>query len=141
MPVSSLAAVAVQVFAEHDAAEVVVTQDAHMSEVYLGSYVRDEKGLAMPAFDERLHGQDAIHELGTLAEGRRYAAGSGWHRYPLLLEHNQDRIYQVTETVTPRARYLLGLGANAVEMGETIRPADVVPAYLRQKVAQVPARP
>lgn len=141
VPASSLAVVAAQVFAEHDAAEVVVTQDAHMSEVYLGSFVRDEKGIATPVFDERLHGQDAISELGQMTEGWRYAAGSGWQRYPLLLEHNLDRIHQITEIVYPRARYLLEPGANAVEKGETVLPADVVPAYLRQKVAQIPARP
>ena len=38
VPVSSMAAVAAEVFASHDAAEVVVTQDAHMHEAYLGIY-------------------------------------------------------------------------------------------------------
>ena len=46
VPVSSLAAIAAQVFREHDADEVVVTQDAHMSEVYLGIFRRGDRRFA-----------------------------------------------------------------------------------------------
>ncbi len=139
IPVSSLAAVAVQVLAEHDATEVAVTQDAHMNEVYLGIYAGDESGVAKPLIAERLHTQAPISELRNPADGRRFAAGSGWSRYPALLEHNRDRMDQVADILYPRARFLLALGAKALEAGESIPPADVVPAYLRQKVAQKPA--
>ena len=40
VPVSSLAAVAAQVFEMTEAKEVVVAQDAHMNEVYLGAFRR-----------------------------------------------------------------------------------------------------
>jgi tRNA threonylcarbamoyladenosine biosynthesis protein TsaB len=137
--VSSLAAVAEQVFAEHDATEVAVTQDAHMSEVYLGIYARNNNGCTKHLIAERIHAQAAISELSHSADGRRFAAGSGWSRYPALLEHNRDRIDQVIDILHPRARHLLKLGAEAIEAGESIIPAEVVPAYLRQKVAQKPA--
>jgi tRNA threonylcarbamoyladenosine biosynthesis protein TsaB len=137
--VSSLAAVAEQVFAEHDATEVAVTQDAHMSEVYLGIYARNNNGCTKHLIAERIHAQAAISELSHSADGRRFAAGSGWSRYPALLEHNRGRIDQVVDILHPRARYLLKLGAEGVEAGESIIPAEVVPAYLRQKVAQKPA--
>ncbi len=137
--VSSLAAVAEQVFAEHDATEVAVTQDAHMSEVYLGIYARNNNGCTKHLIAERIHAQAAISELSHSADGRRFAAGSGWSRYPALLEHNRGRIDQVVDILHPRARYLLKLGAEAIEAGESIIPAEVVPAYLRQKVAQKPA--
>ena len=139
--VSSLAAVAAQVLAEHDATEVAVTQDAHMNEVYLGIYARDNKGCRKHLIAERIHAQAAIAELSHSTDGRRFAAGSGWSRYPALLEHNRDRIDQVVDILHPRARYLLKLGAEALEDGKSINPADVLPAYLRQKVAQKPAVP
>ena len=125
--------------AEHDATEVAVTHDAHMNEVYLGIYAGDDSGVAKPIIAERLQAQSAIAELGSSADGRRFAAGSGWSRYPALLEHNRDRIDEVADTLYPRARFLLTLGAKALEAGESILPADVLPAYLRQKVAQKPA--
>ncbi len=139
IPVSSLAAVAAQVLEKHDATEVAVTQDAHMNEVYLGIYARDDEGFAKARIAERLHVQEVIAELSHSIDGRRFAAGSGWSRYPALLEHNKDRIDEVVDVMHPRARYLLKLGAQALEDGESILPADVHPAYLRQKVAQKPA--
>ena len=141
IPISSLAAVAAQVLEEHDVTEVVVTQDAHMNEVYLGIYARDDDGFAKARIAERLHAQEVIEELSHSIDGRRYAAGSGWSRYPALLEHNKDRIDRIVDVMHPRARYLLKLGAKALEDGESIPPADVLPAYLRQKVAQKPAVP
>jgi len=141
IPVSSLAAVAAQVLAAHDATEVAVTQDAHMNEVYLGIFTRDENGHTKSMIAERLQAQSAIAELSGSTDRYRIAAGSGWSRYPGLLEHNRDRIDEVVEVMHPRARYGLALGAKPLEAGESIIPADVVPAYLRQKVAQKPASP
>lgn len=42
LPVSSLAAVAAEVFATGDAGEVLVAQDARMGEVYLGAFGRGD---------------------------------------------------------------------------------------------------
>ncbi len=141
IPVSSLAAVAAQVLAEHDATEVAVAQDAHVNEVYLGIFARDNNDRTKHLIAERIHAQKAISELSRSTDGRRFAAGFGWSRYPALLEHNRGRIDQVVDILHPRARFLLKLGAEAIEAGESIIPADVVPAYLRQKVAQKPASP
>ncbi len=139
VPVSSLAAVAAEVFADGDAAEVVVTQDAHMSEVYLGIFTRGPDGLPVASMSERLQAQEAIAELDKAADGHRYAAGAGWQRYPELLANNTARLDTVTELLHPRARYLLGLGAQSLESGSSIGPAELMPAYLRQKVAEKPA--
>lgn len=139
VPVSSLAAVAAEVFAEHDAEEVVVTQDAHMQEVYLGAFARARNGLPVARFAERLHTQDAIAELGDGAPGTRLAAGAGWQRYPALLAANRARFAGVADVLHPRARFLLGLAADA--QAEALSPADIAPAYLRHTVAQPAAAP
>ena len=137
-PVSSLAAVAVEVFDRTDAADVVVAQDAHMGEVYLGAWRRGKQGLPEPLFDERLHGQEAIAELDEAHADTRFAAGFGWQRYPHLLVENEDRIGQRSSVLYPCARHLLPLAAEALAAGLAVDPQDLVPAYLRSKVAEKP---
>ena len=137
-PVSSLAAVAAEVFAATDAAEVVVTQDAHMNEVYLGAFRRGADGLPVAMFDERLHTQTPIDELDEGDADRRIAAGFGWQRYPVLLAANEDRIGNTSAVLYPHARFLLPLGRAVLEAGGAIAPHDIEPAYLRSKVAERP---
>ena len=138
-PVSSLAAVAAEVFAATDAAEVVVTQDAHMNEVYLGAFRRGVDGLPVAMFDERLHTQTPIDELDEGGADRRIAAGFGWQRYPALLAANEDRIGNTSDVLYPHARFLLPLGGAVLEGGGAIAPQDIAPAYLRSKVAERPS--
>ena len=141
IPESSLAAVAAQVFATTDVAEVVVAQDAHMQEVYLGAFQRDDDGLPAAVMAERLQSQDVIAELGQRAAGQRAAAGDGWQRYPQLLQHNRAAFNIVSDVLYPHAQYLLPLGARALAAGQAVGPAAISPAYLRQKVAEKPAQP
>ena len=140
VPVSSLAAVAAEVFAVSDADEVIIAQDAHMSEVYLGAYRHDDDHLPEPLFAERLHGHVPIDELDSAGAGRRLAAGFGWQRYPDLAAVNDDLFAGMTDVLYPRARFLLPLGARALTRGASVDPGDIVPAYLRHKVAEIPTR-
>ena len=138
-PVSSLAAVAAEVFASTDAAEVVVTQDAHMNEVYLGAFGRGEDDVPKALFAERLSGQVSIDELDEQTAASRLAAGAGWQRYPALLAVNEALIANASDVLYPRARFLLPLGRAALAAGATVAPQDLVPAYLRAKVASKPS--
>lgn len=139
VPVSSMAAVAAQVLAASAVDEVIVAQDAHMSEVYLGAWQRGEDGLPRELFPERLHPQTGIGELDEAHADRRVAAGFGWQRYPALLAANEDRIGQRSPILYPRARFLLPLAEIALSRGPAIEPQDLVPSYLRSKVAAKPA--
>jgi len=138
VPVSSLAAVAAEVFSESDAAQVVVTQDAHMSEVYLGIFARGSDDLPVAVMPERLQVQGRIAELDNNVGGPRIAAGAGWQRYPELLKKNRTWFDTVSDRLCPRARHLLGLGSQSLDAGLSINPAELTPAYLRQKVAEKP---
>lgn len=135
IPVSSLAAVAAQVFAQSDAGEVAVAQDAHMHEVYLGLYVRGDDGLPELLVAERLQSQEPIAELDSAGNDKRVAAGEGWRRYPELMAVNKALFSGESGVLYPRAEYLLGLA----EKLPAIEPKNVAPAYLRQKVAEKPA--
>jgi len=139
VPVSSLAAVAAQVFAETDANEAIIAQDAHMNEVYLGAYRRGDANLPEPVFPERLHGQTVIAELEGSDAAGRVAAGFGWQRYPQLAAVNESLLQERLDLLHPRARFLLPLGANSLQLGRFIDPKDIMPAYLRNKVAEEPS--
>ncbi len=140
VPVSSLAAVAAQVFATSDAAEAVVTQDAHMNEVYLGVFGRGTHGLPEERFPERLQAQTCIEELDEAGAATRVAAGFGWQRYPKLAEANSALIGTFSPVQFPSARYLLELGVAALQRGDAVSPEHLVPAYLRSKVAEKPGQ-
>ena len=141
VPVSSLAAVAAEVFAVSDADEAIIAQDAHMNEVYLGAYRRGDENLPEPMFAERLHGHLPIDELDSEGAPRRIAAGSGWQRYPELAAINEGVCGGISDIWYPRARFLLALGEKALLNGASVDPGDIVPAYLRHKVAEKPAAP
>ena len=138
VPVSSLAAAAARAMQDHDVNEVVVTQDAHMQQVYLGIFVLDADGLPAAKVPERLHDLAVIDELVPNASVRRVAAGYGWQRYPELLFANRDRVTIVSEVLHPHASDLLDLGGAALADGQAVAPQDIAPAYLRQKVAEKP---
>ena len=133
IPVSSLAAVAAEVFDTSDARQVAVAQDAHMNEVYLGLYDRGPDGSPRPLGGERLQGSSVIAELSG-ARVKITVAGQGWLRYPELVATNTAWIGLRSEVLFPRAAYLLALS----ELSSAIDPKDIKPAYLRQKVAEKP---
>ena len=135
VPVSSLLAVAAAVVATEGAKAVAVCQDAHMDEVYLGLYAAGLDGLPALVGAERLHDASVIAEL-ELEPGRFTAAGFGWQRYPRLLETNRPLLASIGSVSHPSARYLLATGSALAASGAGVDPQDVVPAYLRQTVAQ-----
>ena len=138
VPMSSMLAVAAEVMAVEGATHVAVCQDAHMNEVYLGLYGRSDDGPPVALGAERLHGQGTIGELQD-APGRFTSAGFGWHRYPALLAANKGFLDVTCKVQQPTARFLLPSGRALLDSGAAVEPQDLVPAYLRQTVAQRPA--
>ena len=133
IPISSLAAIAAEVMAEHEAPHVVVAQDARMNEVYLGCFRKRQDGLPEPEHDEKIV---FAGELSLLNEGYT-AAGGGWERYPDLKSINKSKINEFVPVEFPRARFLLQLA----ERSPVAIPAEqLAPAYLRSKVAEKPVQ-
>lgn len=131
VPISSLAAVAADTGNVGD--RVLVAQDAHMNEVYLGFFQRGPGGLVSLLYPERLQPLAVIEEL----EGTGFiAAGSGWQRYPELLALNGPRLADMSERRYPTAEALLRLGAAGYEAGQKLPAEKIAPAYLRDTVAQ-----
>ena len=133
IPVSSLAAIAAEVMAEHEAPHVVVAQDARMNEVYLGCFRKRKGGLPEAEHDEQIV---LAGKLSFLNEGSS-AAGGGWERYPELKSINMSKINEFVAVECPRARFLLLLAERAPD---AIPAEQLAPAYLRSKVAEKPAQ-
>ena len=134
-PVSSLAAVAAEVMDGGVESPVVVAQDARMNEVYCGGFERGDDGLVVPFREETIVAGDSVLEVGK----RFVAAGDGWNRYPALANANAGQILEKSDVVHPRARWLLPIARAQVLAGETVAPDALQPAYLRTRVAEVPA--
>ncbi len=132
-PVSSMAAIAADV-SSCGAATVAVAQDAHMQEVYLGLYDVND-GAVVDRVPERLQRCEAIAELADTDDC--IAAGYGWQRFPVLLEANRAHLKVVSDVLYPHAACLLALGEKAFQRGDSVTAMEVIPAYLRQKVAAV----
>lgn len=134
IPVSSLAAVAAEALDGSNAGRVLVAQDAHMNEVYVGAFRRGKNGLPVAEGDEFI---SAVENL-AFAGHACYAAGDGWNRYPALMERGRDQVLGQLPIKFPRARCLLPM---ALAAADTAMPAaQLVPAYLRQKVATKPVQ-
>jgi tRNA threonylcarbamoyladenosine biosynthesis protein TsaB len=138
VPVSSLAAVAMECFELDASVNVLVAQDARMNEVYLEGYAADESGMPIPVSELSLQPVAAIQSLREAASGAWLAAGDGWYRYPQLAELNGHLALTVSDIRYPRARCLLAPGEAALLAGGSVDPAALVPAYVRQTVARVP---
>ena len=135
IPVSSLAAVAAEALNCSDAARVVVTQDARMQEVYVGIFRRGPEDLPVAEVDEYISAAGCLEISGQPCS----VAGDGWNRYPELMQRGSGMVLGQVPVHFPRARFLLPMAEAAAD---TAMPADqLVPAYLRQKVAEKPAQP
>ena len=133
IPISSLAAIAAEVMAEHEAPHVVVAQDARMNEVYLGCFRKRQDGLPEAEHDEKIV---FAGELSLLNDGYT-AAGGGWERYPDLKSINKSKFNEFLPVEFPRARFLLRL---AERSPDAIPAEQLAPAYLRSKVAEKPVQ-
>jgi tRNA threonylcarbamoyladenosine biosynthesis protein TsaB len=136
VPVSSLAVVAAEVLRDPVVDHVLVTQDARMNEVYLAEFARGERDLPVSIGTARLH---PVAEPAVPHAAGAWAAGSGWIRYPALLDASRPGLAGLSALAHPRASLLLEIGRRELEAGRRCAPEALVPEYLRVQVAEKPA--
>jgi tRNA threonylcarbamoyladenosine biosynthesis protein TsaB len=136
IPVSSLAAIAAEAFADYDCDRLIVAQDARMKEIYLGRFERSDSGLPVAI------GAEKIVPVGrlTISAAETAVAGAAWEKYPALLATNAEQFTSLLPVFVPRARHLLALGVASADAGGSVAPDKVSPAYLRKKVAEIPTK-
>ncbi len=131
-PVSSLASLALPLLrAGH--AWVLAAIDARLDEVYLGEYAAGPDGLPQALTAERVC---APADARATLIGAYAAAGSGWDRYPEVLQLATGIVPAIVcGDALPRAEDALAIGVPQLQGGQGIAADALVPAYLRNKVA------
>ncbi|MBT0587464.1 tRNA (adenosine(37)-N6)-threonylcarbamoyltransferase complex dimerization subunit type 1 TsaB [Alteromonas oceanisediminis] len=133
--VSTLAAMAQQVFQTSQATECLVAIDARMGEVYFAHYQHVD-GIAMLVGQESvLSPFDAacyVRERDLAALKTMALAGTGWQAYPEMQTYiSQSGGCLVT---LPNARYMLALVEQSVSRQQQQRVDELEPVYLRNTV-------
>lgn len=130
VPVSTLAALALEVFYGSDAEYALVALDARMGEVYWGVYQKYFR----PLIPESLSGPERVI---VPAKVRGIGIGSGWGAYGevLRLRVGEDRLLEIWPQRLPRASAVARLAAERFAKGEAVAPEEALPVYLRDRVA------
>jgi len=134
-PVSTLAAMAQEAFAETASQFAFPCIDARMGEVYWGVYRRGEGGLAELVGAETVAHAGAI-EFPEVAQG--FGIGSGWGTYEPTLRDSlgEGRVLGILAERFPRARWVSCLGAEMFNRGGCVQAEDAQPVYLRDNVTK-----
>jgi tRNA threonylcarbamoyladenosine biosynthesis protein TsaB len=137
VPISNLAAVAQRALQRAPGtAEVLVVNDARMREVYwalfrIGAGVTTEAEHVGPAATVALRENGAAKPDSS----NWVAAGRGLEVYPELAARCAERGALVFPDLLPRATEILALARPAVAAGRLLDPADALPVYVRDRVA------
>jgi tRNA threonylcarbamoyladenosine biosynthesis protein TsaB len=132
--VSTLATLALGAMRESGARRIMAALDARMAEVYWGLFEQGDDALPRLLGEERVC---APREAGMPEGGAWVAAGSGWSTYRReLLDRAGQRVTRVLADLEPRASEQARLAARRYTKGETLRPEQAVPVYLRDEVVR-----
>tara|TARA_R100000501_G_C2629670_1_gene124464 strand:- start:4457 stop:4930 length:474 start_codon:yes stop_codon:yes gene_type:complete len=136
VPVSSLAAVALQAIDKHQLPEgacVAVAFDARMGEVYWGTFqCRD--GLPVLLADERVCPPSAV-SLPDVSADRWIGVGSGWAFAGDMPADVAETVAVVDDTLVPRACEVVRLAEQGYRQGEAVPAEQAQPVYIRDEVA------
>jgi tRNA threonylcarbamoyladenosine biosynthesis protein TsaB len=131
--VSSLAMLALRALQDSSVDHVLAAIDARMNEVYFGAYQRSATGLVERHGPEIVCAPKAVPACAALTV---VAAGSAWAAYrDRLAQATQARISDCLPDALPHAEDALRLALPQFAAGQGINADDLVPAYLRDKVA------
>jgi len=127
--VSSLGAIAQTAWRTRGWSRVLACLDARMHEVYVASYIRNDKGWARIG-DVRVTKSD---DVGPADGSGWYGAGDGFDAYPELAArlHMQD----VDPSVIPDAQSVAEWAWPHLTSGEGMPAGDAQPLYVRHRVA------
>jgi len=133
VPISDLAAVAQRVVQLNPSVRrVLVANDARMKEVYWATFEVDG---ALTSGTE--HVSAAAEVLLPLDSGGVWAAaGRGLLAWPALAERCRAAGADLHADLLPRASEVLTLARLAVAAGQILDPADALPVYVRDRVAE-----
>jgi len=128
--ISTMQAMAQQVFEQYKQQDVIVAIDARMSEVYCAQF-QEQNGLMTFASKERVMPPEKCAEVFASAK-EITPSGTGWQSYQAQLSSITE---QTPEVLYPDARFMLPLAKEQVEQGN-VQPAEQAqPVYVRDTVS------
>jgi len=131
IPVSSLAAIAVEAGRARGFEPVAVCLDARMGEVYAGVYAFAPDGTATAVLADCL-ADPATFSLAAFSGA--YAVGPGWEAYPELLAANAGHIVGQATDIWPGAAAVALEARELFRQGRTVVAQDALPNYIRNNV-------
>jgi tRNA threonylcarbamoyladenosine biosynthesis protein TsaB len=138
VPVSSLAALALDAHSEFGVASVVAALDARMNEIYVGAFAFDATGRGLPLIEEQIC---PPQELRLGIDGSCLGVGTGFDSYRRqLTEVLGTSLKRIVPDRYPRARAVARLGAHSLATEPALPPEQVTPVYLRNQVARKPKK-
>jgi len=133
-PVSTLAAMAQEAFAETPEGFAFPCIDARMGEVYWAVYRRGADGFA------ELAGAEVVTDAAEVLfpqEASGAGIGSGWGTYEAVLQNRLgERLTGILPDRFPHAAFIARLGAEVFRRGGCVPAEQAQPVYLRDKVAK-----
>lgn len=131
LPVSTLAAIALDSFKTQGQQRVLAALDARMNELYWATYEIDRHNLPQLTGQEQVSAPDQV----TLPDKHGwFGAGSGWC-YQAVIEKAVQCQMQTNPNCYPRAACMLDIALAAFLRQDWIAAEDAVPVYLRDEVA------
>jgi tRNA threonylcarbamoyladenosine biosynthesis protein TsaB len=134
IPVSDLAALALQAHRFYQAEHILVAIDARMKEVYWGEFeIKD--GLPVLLGEEQVAPPDQVPLVSSAAQ--YVGIGSGWGSYREAFDERLgDCVANVYGTALPRAQEIALLASHEFEAGRVLPADQAIPVYLRDNVAK-----
>ncbi len=133
--VSTLEAVAQSAFEAHGQTHVLAALDARMGEVYWAGFERGADARFHLVVDECV--LPAL-QVPLPSGGTWFGVGPGWGAHgAALLQRAGNRVTATDPSLFPRAASVLPIAAAALARGDTVKPEQAQPIYLRDQVAQV----
>jgi tRNA threonylcarbamoyladenosine biosynthesis protein TsaB len=131
--ISSLQALAQQVANSDPKANILALIDARMQEIYCGIYKANAQGLVESLVQDSLQKPSDFLVDSSI---NYVAVGTGAHAYADILQQNNANININQSILHPRAQEVAQLATAKLARGETLKPEDAIPTYIRNDVAQ-----
>jgi len=139
VPVTTLEALALQVLSD-PVTHAIACLDARMGEVYWGGFAADAVRGVIECSASRVGPPDSValsppDGMASSPPGRYVGIGRGFTAYPRLAGMLGVELGSAHAQALPNAREIARLGALRFASGGGVDPADLMPLYLRDKVA------
>jgi tRNA threonylcarbamoyladenosine biosynthesis protein TsaB len=120
------------------ASRILVCSDARMREVYWAEFRRTPEATLAVLGRERVGAPDSVQLEGGTGTGSEAVVGigRGFEVYPALTTRFGARLIAIHARALPRAREMLVIAEREWRAGRLRTPAEALPVYLRDEVAQ-----